>query len=120
MLVNEYKRKSGKPSLKSISLTLSDNSSAKHRVHTEWQWRTFHHDGKKQPWLVSVGVLGHTLSLYLPARTKLQCTLQLRGQIRSERRHGPLAALDTLPVFNLSLPYRYSVVISDFHTNIGT
>jgi hypothetical protein len=46
MLINEYKRKSRRPSLKNIALTIGDNGSAKHRVHTEWQLRTFHHDGK--------------------------------------------------------------------------
>jgi hypothetical protein len=30
-----------------------------------------------------VGVHAHPLSLYLPSRTKLHCTLQLRGQIDS-------------------------------------
>ncbi len=43
-----------------------------HRVATAAFWRTFHHDGKMSP-----------LSLYLPSRIKLQCTLQLRGQIHS-------------------------------------
>ncbi len=38
---------------------------------------------KNQPWLVRVGVHAHPLLLYLPSCTKLQCTLQLRGQIHS-------------------------------------
>jgi hypothetical protein len=44
-----------------------------HRVATAAFLRTFHHDRKISPgwWL------------YLPSRTKLHCTLQLRGQIHS-------------------------------------
>ncbi len=38
---------------------------------------------KNQPWLVGWGVHAHPLSTYLPLRTKLQCTLQLSGQIHS-------------------------------------
>ncbi len=40
---------------------------------------------KNQPWLHGEGggVHAHTFSFYLPSRTKLQCTLQLRGQIQS-------------------------------------
>ncbi len=48
-------------------------------------WRTFHHDGKiSQPgkgW--GGGARPPPFSLYLLSRTKLQCTLQLRGQIHS-------------------------------------
>ncbi len=42
-----------------------------HRVAMVDFWCTFHHNGK----------ISHPLSLYLPSRTKLQCMLQLRGQI---------------------------------------
>jgi hypothetical protein len=46
-------------------------------------WRTFHHDGKMSPGWWGWGVHEHPLSLYLPSRTKLWCTLQLRGKIHS-------------------------------------
>ncbi len=36
---------------------------------------------KNQPWLVRVGMHVHPLLLYLSSWTKLQCTLQLRGQM---------------------------------------
>ncbi len=38
---------------------------------------------ENQPQLARVGVQAHPLSLYLPSRTKLQCTVQLRGQMHS-------------------------------------
>jgi hypothetical protein len=72
-----------------------------HRVEMSDFWRAFHHDGKSSMhWLVRVGgarPLPFTLQ-YLSSRTKLQCTLQLRGQIHS-------------PYF-ISTPYMYSVVCS--------
>ncbi len=53
-----------------------------HRVAMATFWHTFHHDGK-----ISPAKWGgrHTLplSLYLPSRAKLWCTLQLRGQMHS-------------------------------------
>jgi hypothetical protein len=52
---------------------------------------------------VRVGVNGQLLSLYLPSRTKLQSTLQLRGQI------------DTLPLFHLHPCVLYG---SDFSTTV--
>jgi hypothetical protein len=65
------------------SLTLYSKG-VHHRVHTRVAmvdfWRTFHH-GKISPGWWGWGVHAHPLSLYLPSRTKLQCTLQLRGQI---------------------------------------
>ncbi len=57
-----------------------------HRVHTGWQRPlsgVHHHDGKISPGWRGSGVQAHPLSLYLPSRTKLQCTLLLRGQIHS-------------------------------------
>jgi hypothetical protein len=53
-----------------------------HRVANATFWRTFHHDGKISPAWWGWGVHAHPLSLYLPSRTKLCCTLQ-RGQIHS-------------------------------------
>ncbi len=59
-----------------------------HRLAITNFWRTFHHDGKINPaWLVRVGVHSHPLSLYLPSRTNLPHTLQLRGQIKEHLRH---------------------------------
>ncbi len=52
-----------------------------HRVATAAFWRTFHHDGKISPGWRGRGVYAHPLSLNLPSGTKLQCTLQLSGQI---------------------------------------
>jgi hypothetical protein len=46
-------------------------------------WRTFYHDGKIAQAGGGGGVHAHPLSQYLPWRTKLQCTLQLRVQIHS-------------------------------------
>jgi hypothetical protein len=46
------------------------------------------------------GVHAHTLSLCLPSQTKLQCTLQLRGQI-----HSPICYVYVwLEMFSLYLP----------------
>ena len=52
-----------------------------HRVATATFWRAFHYNGKTSPCGWGWGVHAHPLSLYLPSRTKLLCTLQLRGQI---------------------------------------
>ncbi len=57
-----------------------------HRVAIANFWRTFHHDREKiSPWLVRRGGGDCTPSplqpITVPSRTKLQCTLQLRGQI---------------------------------------
>jgi hypothetical protein len=46
-------------------------------------WRTSLNDGKIRPAWRGGGVHAHPLSAYLPSRTKLQCTLQLSGQIHS-------------------------------------
>ncbi len=54
-----------------------------HRVATAAFWRTFNNDGKISPRWWRWGVHADPLSLYLPSRTKLQCTLQLRGKINS-------------------------------------
>jgi hypothetical protein len=56
-----------------------------HRVATATFWRSFHHDhdGKISPGCGGGGGAHPPPSLYLPSRTKLWCTLQLRGQIHS-------------------------------------
>ncbi len=54
-----------------------------HRVAVTGFWRTFHHDGKISPGWWGCGVNAHPISLYSPSRTKLQCMLQLRGQVHS-------------------------------------
>ncbi len=56
-----------------------------HRVATATFGSTFHLDGKISPggWGQGGGVRAHPHSLYLPSRTKLWCTLQLRRQIHS-------------------------------------
>ncbi len=46
-------------------------------------WRTFHHEGKISPAWRGWEMHAQPLSLYLPPRAKLWCTLQLRGQIHS-------------------------------------
>jgi hypothetical protein len=57
-----------------------------HRVHTEWQRPLSGVLSNMMEKLSQAGEDGgggvdaHLLSLYLPSRTKLQCTLQLRGQ----------------------------------------
>ncbi len=55
-----------------------------HRVATAAFWRTFSDEGKISPgwwqWW-GWGVHAHLLSLHLPSPVKLQCTLQLSGQI---------------------------------------
>ncbi len=55
-----------------------------HRVHIVVNaafWHTFHHEGEISPGWRGCGVHGHPLSLHLPSPVKLQCTLQLSGQI---------------------------------------
>jgi hypothetical protein len=62
-------------------------------------FRTFHHDGESAMAGEGGRVHAHPLLLYLPSRTKFQCTLQLTGQIHSpylistpyvpSRRHPP-------------------------------
>jgi hypothetical protein len=44
-------------------------------------WRTFSDEGKICPGWWGWGVHAHPLSLHLPSPVKLQCTLQLCGQI---------------------------------------
>jgi hypothetical protein len=55
-----------------------------HRAEIADCWRAFHHDGKMSP---AGGVGGCSPPsppfALLPSRTKLQCTLQLRGQIHT-------------------------------------
>jgi hypothetical protein len=65
-----------------------------HRVATAAFWRTFYHDGKISPGLWEWELHVHLpLSQYLPSRSKLQCTLQLKG-----RYNPPISSLplDTL------------------------
>ncbi len=52
-----------------------------HRVVTSAFWRTFSHEGKISLGWWGWGVHAHPLSLHLPSPIKLQCTLQLSGQI---------------------------------------
>ncbi len=56
-------------------LSLSAKAGLNHRVHTEWQWPiSGAHpimDGKISPGWWGWGVHAHSLSLYLPSRTKL-------------------------------------------------
>ncbi len=52
-----------------------------HRVTTAAFWRTFSDEGKISPGWWGWGVHAHPLSLHLPSPVKLQCTLQLSGQI---------------------------------------
>jgi hypothetical protein len=52
-----------------------------HRVATAAFWRTFSHEGKIGPGWWGWGVHAHPLLLHLPSSVKLQCTLQLSGQI---------------------------------------
>jgi hypothetical protein len=52
-----------------------------HRVATTAFWRTFSDEGKISPCWWGWGVHAHPLSLHLPSPVKLQCTLQLSGQI---------------------------------------
>ncbi len=53
-----------------------------HREASAAFWRIFYHDGKISPAWWGWGVYAHPLSLYLPSRTKLQCTLNLTGQMQ--------------------------------------
>ncbi len=68
-----------------------------HRVAIATFWHTFHPDGKISPAWWGRGVHAHPLSLYLPSRSKLCCTLQLRGQI-----HYP--PISNLPLYVLCGP----------------
>ncbi len=52
-----------------------------HRVATAAFWRIFSDEGKISPGWWGWGVHAHPLSLHLPSPVKLQCTLQLSGQI---------------------------------------
>ncbi len=52
-----------------------------HRVVTSAFWRTFSHEGKISLGWWGWGVQAHPLLLHLPSPVKLQCTLQLSGQI---------------------------------------
>jgi hypothetical protein len=52
-----------------------------HRVVTADFWRTFHHEGKISPGWWGWGMQALPISLHIPSPVKLQCTLQLSGQI---------------------------------------
>jgi hypothetical protein len=54
-------------------------------------WRAFYHDGNISPCWWGWGVHDHPISLYLPSRTKLQCT------------HAPAKRTETLLLLYLSL-----------------
>ncbi len=62
-----------------------DFSQSTHRVASATFWRTFHHDGKISPawggWAWVRVDTAYPLSLHLLSRTKLWCTLQLKGQV---------------------------------------
>ncbi len=72
---------------KVIKIIRMSHPQSTHRVATAAFWGTFLHDGK----LAQAGGGGgwggalhaHPLSIYYSSRTKLQCTLQLRGQLHS-------------------------------------
>jgi hypothetical protein len=57
---------------------LDEQPQSTHRVATAAFWSTFHHDGK-----ISPGCGGGGGARPPPSRIKLQCTLQLSGQIHS-------------------------------------
>ncbi len=76
-----------------------------YRVVTSAFWRTFYHEGKISPGWWGGGVYAHPLSLHLPSPVKLQCTLQLSGQI-----HWPCF---------ISCKDMYSVSSANFHQLIG-
>ncbi len=57
------------------------NPQSTHKVATTAFWHAFHHDGKISPGGWGWRVRSHPLSLYLPSRTKVQFTLQQRGQV---------------------------------------
>jgi len=54
-----------------------------HRVAMSTCWRTFQHDGKISPAWWGWGYTPTPFHLYVPSRTKVWCTLQLRGPIHS-------------------------------------
>ncbi len=63
------------------------------------------------------GVHARTLSLYLPSRTKLQCMLQLRGQIHSPYLIStPVYSVDQfLPGIVLPAPIQMKYMVWKFH-----
>ncbi len=81
--------------------------SATHRVHIDWLSGIHSIMKENQPRLVKAkgggGVVhAHPLSLYSPSRTKLQCTLQLRGQI-----HSPYFI--SIPMHSVQQPSEYGL-----------
>ena len=70
-----------------------------HRVATAAFWRTFHHEGKISPGWWGWGVHAHPLSLHLLSPVKLQCTLQLSGQI-----HEPCFISTKICTYSVFLP----------------
>jgi hypothetical protein len=65
------------------ALYLSTRDTSYHRVVTSAFWRTFSHEGKIRPGWWGWGEHAHPLSLHLPSPVKLQCTLQLSGQMHN-------------------------------------
>ncbi len=70
--------------VKPIPCQHASSMSSSHRIHTNWQRplsgvHSVMMEKLSQPG--EGGVHAHPLSLYLPSRTELWCTLQLRGQI---------------------------------------
>ncbi len=78
------------------------SSQSTHRVATAAFWRTFHHDWKISLGWWGWGVNAHPLLLYLPSRTKLQGTLQLRGKI-----HSPYFV--STPMYSVVEPHLHNV-----------
>jgi hypothetical protein len=89
--------------------TLQDTPKSTHRVTGAAFWHKFHHDGKNCLGWWEWGVHALPLSLYSPLRTKLQCTLQLRGQI-----HSP--CLVSAPMY--SVVYTHHSLIVSLHFSI--
>ncbi len=105
--------------MKNFALTLSDNSSAKHRVYTQSG------NGVHSIMMEKSALVGESWGARPPPLTLFTITYKVAVYAPAER-------ADTLRVkawsFGLngyttrisSLPYLYSVVISNFHTKIGT
>jgi hypothetical protein len=57
------------------------HKSMDHRVQIEWQWPLSGVHSIISAGLRGYGVHAHPLLLYLPSHAKVQCTIQLRGQM---------------------------------------
>ncbi len=84
-----------------LHLELFGLSHRVHRVATAAFWCTFSHKGNICPGWWGWGVHAHPLSLHLPSSVKLQCTLQLSGQI-----HWPcfISSIDMYSVGSSTCP----------------